>query len=196
MLVWHFWRTPRDSRRCRPNHFPFTCSTSRIGHCCLCGAAPSRGRNTTISGGQTSTLNLMSEDNLDKWESGFNAKECRVLMTHLLPASTEAVRCRDDLHKGCFTRTGCLLTVLPNEVERMQKSSHRGLKLPYKMLPALPAPLANPQIDSATAVNLPERSMRLPARSIDGVVDDSNNEAVASREATASTHAHMLWLRF
>lgn len=140
------------------------------------------GRSTRIEIGNQLDLWLMSEDNLDKWESGFKAKERRVLMTQLLHASTEAIRRRDDLRKGCFTRTGCLLTVLPDEVEDA-KVKPQGLKLPYKMLSALPAPLAIQQVDSATAVNLPESSMRLPARSIDGVVDDSINESV---EATAS----------
>jgi len=57
---------------------------------------------------------LMTDENLEKWESKLTASERRVLMTHLVAEANDLALMDDRMRVGCFKRTGLLMEYIIN----------------------------------------------------------------------------------
>lgn len=129
------------------------------------------GRSVRINVGHELDAWLMEGDNLDKWEAGFKAKERRVLMTNFLASAAMKAEQDDQLRRGCFERTGCLIRLDPSP-EHDAKIKPQGLRLPYVIPNAIPDHL-RPR-NSQFQVETP--SVRLDASSIEANQEDEINE--------------------
>ena len=60
---------------------------------------------------------LMTDENLEKWESKLTASERRVLMTHLVAEANDLALMDDRMRVGCFKCTGLLMDYTKSEFD-------------------------------------------------------------------------------
>jgi len=84
------------------------------------------GRSVMIAIGNSLDLWLMDADNMERWESKLTAGEKRVISVGFIGQGMRKIMATeyDKMRVGCFERTGCLMTIIPNN-EHDKKYAHK-----------------------------------------------------------------------